>query len=164
MIVNLLKELGKLPRHLNSPSYDYSIKVLSEKYGLDVITYDSSSDHNGWVIPPKYSVKNAYIKFKNKIIYNGKSHPLSVISYSAPFAGIVSKDELIKHCFYDHRNEDWIPYHFRQSYRPWQRNWGFCVPKKFINTLIDGEYYEVLIQIEEGKKELKIGKGIINGQ
>jgi hypothetical protein len=28
----------------------------------------------------------------------------------------------------------------------------------------DAEYYEVLIQIEEGKKELKIGKGIINGQ
>ena len=164
MNLNLFKELGKLPRHINSPAYDYAMENLSEEYRFDIITYDSSSDHNGWVIPPKYSVKDAYIKHGNKIIYDGKSHPLKVISYSAPFAGLVTKDELVKHCFYDHRNENWIPYHFRQSYRPWDRDWGFCVPKKFIDTLIDGEYYEVLIKIEEGKKELKIGKGIINGK
>jgi aminopeptidase-like protein len=160
---NFLKELGRLPRHINSPAYDYALQTLSDHYNLETIIYNSTSNHNGWEVPPKYSVINAYMKKNDKVIYDGTDHPLKVISYSSSFCGIVSKEELIKHCYFDHRDDTWIPYHFRQSYRPWKRDWGFCVPKQFIDTLEDGNY-EVLIDIDEGREELKIGRGYIAGK
>jgi aminopeptidase-like protein len=163
MMMEIFKELAGLPRHINSPAYDYSIEKLSREYGFKIFKYDTDQDHLGWEIPPKYSVSNAYIKKNGATIYNATDHPLKVISYSASFSGVVNKEELVKHCFYDHRNDDWIPYHFRQSYRPWDRDWGFCVPKKFLDTLEEGDY-EVLIETLEGEKELKIGKGVAKGR
>jgi aminopeptidase-like protein len=162
-MIDIFKKIGPLPRHINSPSYDLAIKMLAEEYGLEIHTFNSIHNHNGWIIPPKYHVKNATIKFNGELIYDGCAHPLGVISYSTKFSGRVTKDELLKHCFYDHRNEEWIPYHFRQSYRPWDRDWGFCLPKKIIKNLQEG-FYDVEIDIEEGVEELKIGRGFIKGK
>lgn len=159
----LFEELANLPRHINSPGFDFSIEELSEVYDLKVLTYKSDDVHNGWVIPPKYMVKEAFIKLDGKEIYNGLTHPLSVISYSAPFAGFVSKSQLMKHIHFDSRNPEWIPYHFRQSYRPWQRDWGFCMTERMVENLSEGQY-EVLIEIEEGRSELRIAMGSIEGK
>ena len=159
----IFEKIGPLPRHINSPSYDLALSALAEKYRLEIHKYDSTHNHNGWVIPPKYHVESAHIKFNGELIYDGCSHPLGVISYSKSFSGKVTKEELLKHCYYDHRNEEWIPYHFRQSYRPWDRDWGFCLPKKIIENLRDG-IYDVEINVIDGVEELKIGRGYLKGK
>lgn len=160
--LDLFNELAPLPRHINSPSFDYSLEKLSNAYDLEIYIYGSDKNHNGWVVPSKYSVRNAWIKHKGKKIYDGMSHPLSVISYSKSFEGFVDKETLLSHCHWDARSPSWIPYHFRQSYRPWDRDWGFCVTKNFVDSLVEGDY-EILIDVDEGEPELKLAKGVVSG-
>ena len=117
-----LQLLGPLPRHINSPSYDFAASYLAKEYDLSTVKLGPSREVNGWVIPPKYSVTSAFIKDNDgNIVWDGLSHPLSVISYSSPVNKIVSNSELKEHCYYDHRSDHDIPYHFRQSYSLGQR-------------------------------------------
>jgi aminopeptidase-like protein len=156
------EKLGPLPRHINSPAYDEAAIYLSKLYGLRTVKLNKSHETNGWIIPPKYSVASAYIKdLKGNTVWDGLSHPLSVISYSSPVNKILSRNELLDHCHYDHRSEMDIPYHFRQSYRPWSRDWGFCMDKVTYDKLSE-EYYQVYIETIEGESELIILEGETN--
>lgn len=159
----MFEGIADLPRHINSPSFDLSIEELGRAYGLEVIKFPGSDARNGWIVPKKYRVREATIKFEGKLIYDGAAHPLGVISHSAPFSGVVPKRELLEHLHFDVRNPDWIPYHFRQTYRPWIRDWGFCMPRTTVQGLPDGDF-EVLIDIEEGEPELLIARGVIEGK
>lgn len=149
----LIKELTPLNRVFCSKDYDKACELLKET--LPFKTYTYSKNHNGWVIPPKWDVKQAYFSKEGKIIFNAKDNPLGVISLSESFQGKVSLNELKKHLHYDTRNPEAIPFHFRQIYRCWERTWGFCIPKKLYDSLTEGEY-EVLIKTEESKGYLTV--------
>lgn len=107
------------------------------------------------MIPPKYSVKKALIIKDGQVIYDGTRHALGVVCHSLPFKGKVDLDRLKQHLWFDQRFEVAIPYHFRYSYRPWDRDWGFCVPKTLYDSLEEGDY-EIELEIEEGEPELKV--------
>ena len=64
---------------------------------------------------PDVPCKKAFIKLGDEIIYDSLEHALGAISYSTAYHGFVPKAELLEHCYFDHRNPQWIPYHFRQS-------------------------------------------------
>lgn len=151
----IIDDLAPLARHFASPDYDKSIEYLQQILPFQVHAFGPQDQHNGWVIPPKYNVKQALIKKNGQIVYDGKRHALAVVCHSLPFKGKVNREILRKHLWFDHRFEDAIPYHFRYSYRPWERDWGFCVPKTFYDSLKEGDY-EIDLQIEEGKPELKV--------
>jgi aminopeptidase-like protein len=57
--------------------------------------------------------------------------------------------------YFDHRDPDSIPYHYRQQFRSWERDWGFCIPRRVFDQLTPGEY-DVVIRTSEAKGELKI--------
>lgn len=163
-VSTILEEISSLPRHLNSPSLDYSAKVLADAYSLETIILTQDDEVNGWVIPPKYHVIKAYIAdMDGNIVYNGLDSSLAVISYSSPINRIIDRDVLLEHCFTDIRYPDAIPYHFRQSYRPWDRTWGFCMTEKDKEKLVE-DRYEIVIETEEGECELKVLRGRIQGK
>ena len=151
----IVKDLAPLARHFASPDYDQSIEYLQGILPFQVHVFGAQDQHNGWVIPPKYSVKKALIIKDGQVIYDGKKHALGVVCHSLPFKGKVDLDTLKQHLWFDQRFEDAIPYHFRNSYRPWNRDWGFCVPRSFYDSLEEGEY-EIDLDIEEGEPELKV--------
>jgi aminopeptidase-like protein len=154
-MMTIIRDLAPLNRVFCSSDYDRSIEYLSAFLPFNVLAFKATDEHNGWTIPPKWDLKEARIFKDGKLIYDGTSHALSVIALSRPFQGRVDLAELKKHLHYDHRYEDVIPYHFRQEYRSWERDWGFCVPKRFYDTLLPGEY-EVSIQTEESEGILKV--------
>ena len=81
------------------------------------------------------------------MILDGTKHPLSVIRLSSSFQGLVDLSTLKEHLFcetYFKISDEAIPFHFRQNYQNWKRDWGFCVSKNFYNSLTDG-YYEISI-------------------
>jgi aminopeptidase-like protein len=151
----IIEDLAPLARHFASPDYDKSISYLQGILPFQVHCFGKQDQHNGWIIPSKYSVRRALIRKDGEIIYDGTKHPLGVVSYSLPFKGKVDLSTLRQHLWYDHRYDEAIPYHFRNSYRPWDRDWGFCVSKTFYDSLEGGEY-EVDLEIEEGEPELKL--------
>ena len=153
--MEIIEYLTPLNRVFCSSDYDKAIEYLCTYLPFTVHEYSAKDEHNGWVIPPKWDVKEAKIIKDGKVILDGTKHVLSVIALSKDFQGTVDVNELKKHLYYDTRFDDAIPYHFRQMYRSWDRNWGFCVTKKFYDSLDDGKY-EVIIRTEESEGLLKV--------
>jgi aminopeptidase-like protein len=151
----IVKALAPLSRQFASPDYDASIHFLEKELPFQTHVYGTEHEHNGWVLPPKYEVKKALIKKGGLLIYDGLEHPLRVPCHASSFHGIVNGDTLKQHLWFDHRFPEAIPYHFRYSYRPWERDWGFCVPKTFYDS-ISNDLYEIELEILDGEKELKV--------
>lgn len=143
----IVRDMTMLDRVICAPGYDRALERLGRYLPFDVHDYSAADEHNGWVIPPRWEVTHATIAdaATGAVVYDGTRHPLAVIALSAPFRGRVSRAELRKHLHYDHRFEDAIPWHFRQMYQSWRRDWGFCVTRRFVDSLEDREY---LVRIE----------------
>lgn len=159
----ITEALAPLARHFASPDYDAAIDFLLNELPFNVHAFGPECEHNGWTIPPHYQVKEARIKKDNSVIFDGLRHPLAVPCHATSFHGLVNGETLKKHLWYDHRFPDAIPYHFRFSYRPWERDWGFCVPQHFYDSIDSGEY-EVNLEIQEGKREIKVLEYTLHGQ
>jgi aminopeptidase-like protein len=155
LMMKILEDLAPLNRVICSSDYDRTIEYLKKILPFKIIEYSSQEEYNGWVIPQKWDVREAKISRNGEVVYNGMSHPLAVIALSASFRGKVDREELKRHLYYDHRYDDSIPFHFRQLFRSWNRNWGFCVPKTFYDTLVEGEY-DVVIETDESEGVLKM--------
>lgn len=155
MMMKILEDLTPLNRVFCSNDYDRAVQYLCQLLPFRIIEYSAAEEHNGWVIPPKWEVKEAKIIRDGSVIYDGTIHPLAVIALSTRFRGTVNREELRAHLHYDHRYDDAVPFHFRQEYRSWERTWGFCVPKTFYDGLAPGEY-EVVIETEEAPGALKL--------
>jgi aminopeptidase-like protein len=154
-MMQILQDLAPLGRAVCSRDYDFTVKYLQDVLPFKVISTDNSSEHNGWVIPPCWDVEEAKIMKDGRMIYDGKAHPLGVIALSKNFSGTVDLEELRRHIHYDHRHDDAIPFHYRQQFRSWHRDWGFCMPKRSFDALEPGPY-EVVIRTQESPGVLKI--------
>jgi len=162
-MMRLLEELTPLNRVLCSSDLDWTLDVLSQELPFERRVFRADPPHNGWVIPPKWDVLEASISHRGEVIYDGSVHALGVIALSAPFEGTVSREELRKHLHYDHRYDDSLTFHFRQLFRSWDRDWGFCVTKRFYDQLSEGNY-EVRIRTEESEGYLAVLEHTLHGE
>jgi len=158
-LLHLIKRLYRTNRVFCSSDYDACVEKLSSTLPFEThrFTADQSPLH-GWEIPPKWDVIRADIHRNGNLLWDGTQHPLGVIALSAPFEGRVSREELRHHLHTvdaDYKNPDAIPFHFRQQYRPWDRDWGFCVPCSIVDALEPGEY-DVVIKTEESPGYLDV--------
>ena len=154
-MMEILRDLTPLNRTVCSRGYDEAVEYLMKVLPFNLIRVPATTEHNGWVIPPSWDVGEATISRGGKIVYDGTAHPLGVIALSREFKGTVPFDELRKHLHYDHRDLDSIPFHYRQQFRSWERDWGFCLPKRVYDQLTPGDY-DVMIRTVEGPGEMKI--------
>jgi aminopeptidase-like protein len=154
-MMQILQHLTPLNRAVCSLGYDQAVDYLRKVLPFRLISVPSSREHNGWVIPPSWDVVEARIVRDDCTVYDGTAHPLGVIGLSKSFSGTLSLEELRRHLHYDHRYDDSIPFHYRQFFRSWDRDWGFCLPKRTYDTLEPGEY-QVVIRTKESPGELKI--------
>lgn len=154
-MMQILRDLTPLNRAVCSLGYDQAVDYMHEVLPFRTISVPASREHNGWVIPPSWDVEEARIIKDGRTIYDGAAHPLGVIALSQSFLGTVGLDELRRHLHFDHRDAEAIPYHYRQQFRSWNRDWGFCVPKRLLDQLAPGDY-EVVIRTREAPGVLKI--------
>lgn len=154
-MMEILRDLTPLNRAVCSIGYDKAVEYLCDVLPFRVISVPDSREHNGWVIPPSWDVEAATIRKNGSVIYDGTSHPLGVIALSSSFNGTVDLDELRRHLYYDHRDDESIPFHYRQQFRSWSRDWGFCLPKRVYDQLTPGDY-QVEIRTIEAPGAVKI--------
>lgn len=154
-MMQILGDLTPLNRAVCAKGYDRAVDYLCRELPFRVITVPSSNQHNGWVIPPSWDVEEARVTREGQTVYDGTAHPLGVMTLSPNFSGTVSRDELRRHLHFDHRCADSIPFHYRQQFRSWERDWGFCIPKRVYDELAPGDY-EVVIRTAESPGSLKI--------
>src|ERR1700722_3739949 len=115
-MMQILRDLTPLNRAVCSLGYDQAVDYLCEVLPFNVISVPSSFEHNGWVIPPSWDVEEARIVKDGRTVYDGTAHSLGVIGLSKSFRGTVSLDELRCHVNFDHRDDNSIPYHYRQQF------------------------------------------------
>ncbi|SCA58762.1 Uncharacterized protein AB751O23_AN_00170 [Chlamydiales bacterium SCGC AB-751-O23] len=158
---SLFQDLFPLNRNFSSDDYDKAIERLNHHLPFKTIEFPFGESFNGWEIPPKWDLLKGEIHFNGKKIFE-VDHALKIIGLSTPFSGKLNLSELKRHLHHDHRFKDAIPYHFRQNYRPWERDWGFCVTKVFYDSLQEGAY-EVCIETKERPGPLKVLECHIEG-
>ncbi len=148
-------------RDIVSDGYDQALNHIKELLPeMKIHKYPSGMETWSWIIPPKWNLKNAYIKSsEGKILVDMQDHPLHVVSYSTPISGKISGDELRKHLHTRPQCPKAIPFEF--SY--YQKNWGFCVPHVEKDNFQDDEY-NVLIDSSFEEGELKVGDFYIPGK
>ncbi|QNJ16001.1 hypothetical protein SynA1840_00449 [Synechococcus sp. A18-40] len=160
-----LSKIANLPRHLISDGYDEALDVIaniaSEK-GLTfkLHSYPSGYDCGTWIIPEKWTLIRAQVKdAMGNIIIDSDNDPLACMSYSCPFDGVVTNDELKKHLYTCSYQPEATPFIFKY----YKRDWGLCVPQSLKDGLKD-EHYHVSIQTVFSEGYLKVGEIIVEGE
>ena len=139
----LLKKLAFMDRCHCGPemsmAYDYLIKYYS---GSRKLHYQCGEDIYGWEIPPYWECNDAkLLDSSGKIIADKSRNNLEVFSYSPPYEGEISLEELNEHLLSDPNRPDAILFHFRNQYRHRNAEWGFSLPYKIRKGLKDEKYY-----------------------
>jgi aminopeptidase-like protein len=96
-------------------------------------------------------------------MFDGTSHPMAVIGSSPSFQGTIAKVELDKHVFSSRVRPDAFAFHCINNYRPWAREWGFCVPYNMYREWPNGDY-EIDLKTEFRPGTMLVADAILPGQ
>lgn len=163
---DLIDELWYLKRDIVSDDYDRALYRLAEagaKQGLpwmQIHEYPSGEICWTWRVPEKWTCREAYLEtLDGQRLLDYSEHPLHVVSYSLPFEGVVSRDELMAHLHVHPRLTEAIPFVFKY----YDRDWGLCTSQNLRDSLTD-EHYRVLIDTSFEPGTLKVGEVVLPGQ
>lgn len=159
IIEDILKCLAPLNRNIVSDEFEKSLDFLCRYLDLKIHRYKTGSKCWTWEVPPKWRIKDGYIKHKGKTIVSFKDHPLHVMSYSIPIDKMISGQELLNHIHVHKELPHAIPYEF--SF--YNRCWAFCLTHEQRDTIQKDEMYEVVIDSEFIDDYLSVGEHTIKG-
>jgi len=181
----LINELWFLRRDLVSDDYDRALYRLAEeiqrgdrmadirndpaeiKHPANVLNppmtiheYATGEPCWTWEIPEKWTCSEATLEtLDGRRLIDSADHPLHVVSYSLPFEGVVSRDELLQHLHVHPTLPQAIPFVFKY----YQRDWGLCASQNLRSTLNE-DYYKVVIRSRFEPDTLKVGEVVIPGE
>ncbi|MCW5875545.1 MAG: DUF4910 domain-containing protein [Anaerolineales bacterium] len=159
-MMQLIEELWRLPRHLVSDGYDQALARLAGEVPMTIHEVPSGTKIWTWTVPEKWTCDEAYLEtLDGRRLIDLADSPLHVVSYSLPFEGEVSREELLPHLHSHPHLPDAIPFVFKY----YQRDWGLCAPRTLINGL-DEERYRVKIASRFEPGALKIGEVFVQGE
>ena len=158
-IEELANRIVSLDRTLVSDGYDQALKIISEYIPIKTHKIPSGKEIWTWVVPKKWTVKESYFSDGSNRYADYQKNPLHLISYSKPFKGKVSREELLKHIRTIKKYPDEIPFHY--SY--YDDEWGFCMAENELKKL-KSDFYDVNIDVELTDGHLKIGEYFKKGE
>lgn len=138
-------------------------ELLGEIFPLRLHAFESRSEHNGWIVPDAWHVQKAEIKQNGKLMFDGLVHPMAVIGNSVSFSGRVTKSELNKHVFFSKAEPDAFAFHCMNNYRPWAKEWGFCIPMTEYEAWADGDY-EVDLVTRFSVGQMLVAEAVLPGE
>lgn len=159
-MMQLIEQLWFLKRDILSDDYDRALRRLAEEIPLTIHDVPSGAKVWTWTVPEKWTCHEAYLEtLDGRRLIDYAEHPLHVVSYSLPFAGEVTREELLKHLHVHPKLPDAVPYVFKY----YQRDWGLCATQSLRDSLAD-ESYRVVIRTQFTPGSLKIGELYIPGE
>lgn len=164
-ISKLIEEVYLLNRFYVSDGIRTAVDKLAKHSTVKIKdhVFKSGQKFNGWQVPKKWEVEKAKLLKNGRLIYDGTKHPLGTITYSSSFEGKISFKELKKHIFVAHSIPTAIPFHFRMQYRPWDSEWGLCMPKLLADSLEKSDEYEVQLKTSFSNGEMIVREFILEG-
>lgn len=129
--------------------------------------YPSGSEFGTWDIPPRWDVREAWLKDqKGNIIASYEEHPLFLAPYSAPFCGWVSLDVLRKHVSVHPTRRNAYFYEHRLAYNAQLRlkDWRITLPSDLLDSLDSRKTYEVCIDVDVKPGEMIVAEFVLPGK
>lgn len=158
----LVSRLYPFRYSVTGPDNDAAVDLLQSLLAFEVLEYPSGAELNGWIIPPSETVQEALLLKDGKVVYDGLRSPLGVPAQVQSFSGTLSLDQLQHHLFSDPLQPDAVPAHWSNLYRPGSCNWGFCIPHRIRNSLVEGEY-EVRLVTQSQPSTMKVLRHVLPG-
>jgi aminopeptidase-like protein/aminoglycoside N3'-acetyltransferase len=156
----MVEALWHLPRHLISDGYDAALAALGRVVPMTVHEFPSGQEAWTWIVPEKWTCREAHLERTNgERLFSTADHPLHVVSYSLPFEGEVTREELLAHLHVHPRLPDSIPFIFKY----YEKDWGLCCTERQRERLTD-ERYRVVIRSEFSYGTLKVGEVVVPGR
>lgn len=157
--------LTPLPRHLVSDGYDAALNALARAFPMRVHAYPTGTHAFTWIVPERWICHGASLEtVDGHKIFSTEDNQLHVVSYSNPFSGTVSREELLAHLHTPRpsvakRYPDAIPFVFKY----YERDWGLCCSSQVKSSLTD-EFYHVRIDSDFSVGSVKVGEVVVQGQ
>ena len=147
-LLELMRELFPIPRSLTGDGVRETLAVLAREIPLEVVETPSGTQVFDWTVPREWNLRGAWIDGPDGArVVDAADSPLHVLGYSVPVDAVVSLDELRDHVFTHADDPELIPY--RTSY--WKEQWGFCMSRRQLESLEDGDYHVVIdATLEDG--------------
>jgi aminopeptidase-like protein/aminoglycoside N3'-acetyltransferase len=156
----MISALWRLPRDIVSDGYDAALQALATQVPMEVHEYATGTECLTWLIPEKWTCRCARLEtIDGRVLFSYQDNPLHCVSYSLPFDGIVTREELFQHLHTHPHLDDAIPFIFKY----YERDWGLCCSKNLKDSLTD-EKYRVVIDSEFTPGTLKVGECVVPGE
>jgi aminopeptidase-like protein len=144
---------------------DKLVKSIQSILDCDIIEIPSGKECLTWIIPKHWKVHEAYLaRMDDNKIVDYKENPLHLWQHSISFKGEISRNDLENHLFYDKKNPDLIPYHYRNGYKYDAEDWGFSLPYNQYLSLNDDKYIVNINTDLDTNGTMKIADYWIKGQ
>lgn len=162
---NMARLLAPLPRHLVSDGYDAALNALAARFPMRIHAYPTGTHAFTWIAPERWICRGAVLEtVDGRRIFSAEDNPLHVVSYSKPFSGTVSREELFTHLHtprpaVSERYPDAIPFVFKY----YERDWGLCCSARQKAALTD-DAYRVRIDSDFSVGAVKVGEAIVEGR
>jgi aminopeptidase-like protein/aminoglycoside N3'-acetyltransferase len=159
-MLDMIDALWQLPRDIISDGYDAALAALATQLPMTIHEFPTGSECWTWVIPEKWTCREAYLEtLDGRRLFSYADHPLHVVSYSLPFEGEVTRDELLAHLHVHPTLDDAVPFIFKY----YDRDWGLCCSRTQRDALTERRY-RVVIRSEFSYGTLKVGEVVLPGE
>lgn len=159
-MLDLIHELWFLKRDIVSDDFDRALLRLAQEVPMTIHEFPSGEPCWTWRVPEKWTCDEAYLEtLDGRRLIDYANHPLHVVSYSLPFEGVVSREELLSHLHVHPRQPEAIPFVFKY----YDRDWGLCASQRLVESLNDWAY-RVVIRSRFEPGTLKVGEVVIPGE
>ncbi len=157
---DMIEALWFLPRDIVSDGYDAALDALATVVPMQIHAYPTGTHAWTWLVPEKWTCYEAWLETTDgHRLIDYADQLLHVVSYSLPFEGIVTREELLKHLHVHPLLPHATPFIFKY----YDRDWGLCCPSALRDSLPDADY-RVRIRSEFSFGELKVGEVFVQGQ
>ncbi|MBM3558487.1 MAG: DUF4910 domain-containing protein, partial [Alphaproteobacteria bacterium] len=151
-ILPLTRELCAIATNVVADANERMLACLARELPFEVRRYPTGSEHNGWLVPPKWIVERATIARDGATVFDGTMHPLALAMYSRPFSGRLTLDELKAHIVTNPEQPGACMFHSVWQIRSWAADWAFCMPYDVFRTLALGDYdIDLAVRYEDGE-------------
>jgi aminopeptidase-like protein len=139
-LIGLIDELCAFRSGVAAPDNEALFARLGRELPFFLHRYASGQEHNGWLVPPRWSVRKALLRKNGRVVFDGTCHSLGVASLSRSFHGDLSWEALAPHLVTNPRLPDAFMFHCMWQYRPWAADWALCVPYRQFREFGPGDY------------------------
>jgi len=160
-MLDLIEELWFLKRDIVSDDFDRALyRLAGEVPNMKIHQYPTGEPCWTWRIPEKWTCHEAYLEtLDGRRLIDYGDNPLHVVSYSLPYEGVVTRQELMEHLHVHPRMPDAIPFVFKY----YDRDWGLCASQTLRDSLNE-ERYRVVIRSDFKPGTLKVGEVVVQGE